>query len=460
MLAPKDTTAHPPASEQCSLDLGSKVDCGWVSITEDACRKRGCCYHPVPTGPWCYLTSVQGYDWTDADWYLLHRGSTPRAVCEIPRQDGYLYYATKHFAGDPHCPGPFLCCRRHLPGYVAVAKGLAPGADSGPTGRQCGAFGRTAQPSSNMQLHFLFSIDGDLPHADVWKAFFSSAPPGSWLAWAHCRDALKCADRLAASGLQSFSMVPTVVDEGGLSPMIALLQQAVQYMAYAGEVGGDVKFIFVSPFALPVKPFNVIARDLSKYPESSDFCIDADLPESRPELGMHWKALPTGAKVVKASPWSVISLKDANTLLGNVKSPPTAHHPVTFRKSDAAATPEEAIFANVFGALGAAGDGAAPTFPGVGPIHGQPPRAARVQGCCRTWSLKSHSQVAAATQAELLREVLSDPQSVVRVGDDYVWHVVKLSSRGLTAFRKSSYFFAAHVWPDVTKDFADAMFRE
>ena len=55
----------PNKKDQCDVDDGSKIDCGFSGIDEDTCTDSGCCWDPVQNDgganvPWCFYTSMNG----------------------------------------------------------------------------------------------------------------------------------------------------------------------------------------------------------------------------------------------------------------------------------------------------------------------------------------------------------------------------------------------------------------
>lgn len=47
----------------CSVDVGDRVDCGYVGIDQSGCQNKGCCWNPAPSGssaPWCFYQ--KGYN--------------------------------------------------------------------------------------------------------------------------------------------------------------------------------------------------------------------------------------------------------------------------------------------------------------------------------------------------------------------------------------------------------------
>jgi len=182
-------------------------------------------------------------------------------------------------------------------------------------GPQCGGDGRPSMPAQHMHLHFLMLAMYEVPHLEIWHAFFNSGTPGSFSAWVHCKDADKCRVGLEQSGVATFKLVPSVYSAWCtdlVSPMLQLLRFALAQQI--SPAGADEKFIFLSDVTLPLKPMPVIQAELGKHPSASDFCF---LPTT------WWFPLKTDNQTYKpvASQWSILSKKDAQTLLERMPEP-------------------------------------------------------------------------------------------------------------------------------------------
>lgn len=342
--------------------------------------------------------------------------------------------------------------------------------------RACGGLGRPGEPAPDLHLHFLIMTLQDLPHADIWRQFFSGAPSGSYSVWVHCRLPDVCKSALADQGLGSFTVVPTVYDEGckDLPPMIQLVRSALAQKA--GSAGAPEKFVFIGDVSLPIKPFPVIRAELAKHPFASDFCVyPSDL----------WApARNNTVYLVKASTWSVLSRPDAEVLVQRIP-PPTVDEGVILPSlgnlscnefsAGCSCDRELAPFAFVFGPFWPSAE--AKTYPGFGPLFLlEPPGSPLEQGCCRTWLM--YGRVAEAEDVvveeyeervsqigKLSRNLKDDEATVISAPTTHsaeaIYVINALGSKGLQALRESSFLFAREFASDATLEgFADAMFAK
>eukprot|EP00927_Polykrikos_kofoidii_P058662 TRINITY_DN5331_c0_g1_i2.p1 TRINITY_DN5331_c0_g1~~TRINITY_DN5331_c0_g1_i2.p1 ORF type:complete len:683 (-),score=105.68 TRINITY_DN5331_c0_g1_i2:133-2181(-) len=147
-------------------------------------------------------------------------------------------------------------------------------------------------------VHFLFVLQNSLPHYDIWRRFFESAPAGTWRAWAHCAEGC---DEQMLSQFPAFRIVETAPSSycvDLVSPMAQLLRASLK----DGSIphGAMEKFVFVSSTTLPTKPYHVVHKVLTAKGES-DFCLISP--------GV-WAAANIGGKdyrLVKHSQWVVLN---------------------------------------------------------------------------------------------------------------------------------------------------------
>lgn len=320
-------------------------------------------------------------------------------------------------------------------------------------GVQCEGLGRSAPPTEELQLHFLFLTIDCVHHGDVWRSFFAQAPEGSWRAWVHCRVRDGCQQQLDKDGLSAFTLVPTVYSRDcrdNLSPMLQLLRFALAAPNTSGAALD--KFIFLSGDALPLKPFRLMRSTLGEHPDASDMCI---LPRSQPLLSKKEKdksAWPyfvehrlDGTKekfyLVKTSPWSILARMDAEALVASTPAP-LALTPGLFQLPGGVSVEslryyhcpdEDLVFTYIFGYYGKNHR----SFPGVGPVQA---RTVYEQGCCRTWTILAMDALTPRSELELYIELASDPDD--SIGHNYIVTIKTLSLEALALLRDSRYLFA------------------
>jgi len=345
--------------------------------------------------------------------------------------------------------------------------------------RQCSGQGRVGGPVRDLHVHFLAMAIEDLPHADIWNAFFAGAPSGSYSAWVHCKYPDKCKENFAESGLTAFTIVPAVFGEWCtdlLSPMLQLLRYALAQQVF--PPGAPAKFVFISDLTLPLKPLSVIRAELGKHPFASDFCI---FPSHE------WFPLKTDNSTwrITASQWSVLAKEDAETMV-NVFPQPSPDNAVQVPKVENTSwddfevshcIDEGAVFSALFGLFHT--DKRATTanpYPGIGPVLFNSIDGIE-QGCCRTWGFQMghvspevDRQIVAHWEQTsqlgfVLKELIADSESDIRAPvtnwNEILYVVDKLGSAGLRALRQSSFLvgrkFAAN---SSFPGFAEVMFAE
>lgn len=249
-------------------------------------------------------------------------------------------------------------------------------------------------------IHFLFLINDALPHADIWRMFFSSAPKGSYTVLAHCKDPDGCRRSGLVQSLAEARMIPTVGSwycHDLVTAMSKLTEAALNLRAAPN--GGVEKFVFVSDSTLPVKPFSVVHRELSNN-DDSDFCIFpcdqwgwANIDNRNLWLVKHhqWVVLNRAHAEVFVKSWvpvderSVwhVQLKD-DSWRGKERflSPQHFHHPPQANWC----SDEWGFFGTIFGAVEP--KGGVRKFPGLsgGQLNMWGPGAMQSQGKCRTFT--------------------------------------------------------------------------
>lgn len=318
-------------------------------------------------------------------------------------------------------------------------------------GMQCDGAGRFAPPSQDLHLHFLFMAMDAVHHADIWRTFFEQAPAGSWHAWVHCKFPKLCEQQFEREQVSVFQIVPTVYSawcRDLVSPMLQLLRSALA----APASGSLEKFLFVSDVTLPLKPFYLVRSTLAEHPDASDFCI---FPRQKPEMKKgkaDQSAWPYSRNrttrqytyLVKASQWSILARRDAETLVTNMPVP-SPYGPINISFPGNLSykrvhrhtffCPDEAtIFLNVFGYY--LGTGTSVTFPGVGPVYFND---SYEQGCCRTWAILTTDALPMLGELDLYTELAGDPTSTM--SHDYLVTINGLSPKSLNVLRASPYLF-------------------
>jgi hypothetical protein len=262
-------------------------------------------------------------------------------------------------------------------------------------------------------VHFLFLIGDRLPHSDIWRGFFASAPEGSWKALVHCKDPYGCTRSGVLANNPGFQMVPTVGTwycHDLVTAMNSLLTAALNMNA--AWQGGREKFVFLSESSLPVKPFTQIYTTLLQ-DDDSDFCIfpsnqwaSAHIDGRFTYLVKHhqWMVLARAhaeefsrkwVPVDSRGVWQVWLKGGSWTGRERYVSPQHFYHPPAANWC----TDEYAFLATIFGSVEYTG--ATKDIPGLGgsPLHLSGPQSLRVQGRCRTFSYWDNEEPAFANLA-------------------------------------------------------------
>ncbi|XP_078700977.1 adhesion G-protein coupled receptor G7-like [Branchiostoma floridae x Branchiostoma belcheri] len=88
--APPVTTLDPGSVKKCLVEPAVREDCGWPGISEEECRRRGCCFNQsIANSIWCFSKKGNLTNWTKhgSSYYkFLQSTSVPyfraRALCE------------------------------------------------------------------------------------------------------------------------------------------------------------------------------------------------------------------------------------------------------------------------------------------------------------------------------------------------------------------------------------------
>eukprot|EP00747_Dinoflagellata_sp_TGD_P151303 gnl/TRDRNA2_/TRDRNA2_177198_c4_seq1.p1 gnl/TRDRNA2_/TRDRNA2_177198_c4~~gnl/TRDRNA2_/TRDRNA2_177198_c4_seq1.p1 ORF type:complete len:507 (+),score=35.65 gnl/TRDRNA2_/TRDRNA2_177198_c4_seq1:1-1521(+) len=122
-------------------------------------------------------------------------------------------------------------------------------------------------------LHFMFLAISDVPHASLWRSFFSTAPADSWSIWLHCKDRQACSSGTFMIENPDTMLVPTVSTTYCTDLVTASVQLLRSALAkHAGDESVEAKFLLMSDSTLPIKPFSVVFNTYASRTES-DFCI-------------------------------------------------------------------------------------------------------------------------------------------------------------------------------------------
>lgn len=306
-------------------------------------------------------------------------------------------------------------------------------------------------------VHFLFLVNDDLPHADIWRAFFANAPSGSWKVLIHCKDSAGCARNAVFSKSPGFAQVPTTPTwycHDLVTAMASLASTALTFNAATSLVGSREKFVFLSESALPIKPFVEVHSELLR-DDSSDFCL---FPSNQ------WASASVDGsfvKLLKHHQWVVLSRAHAEQFTQNwtpvnslsqwkipLKSGTWQNNarymfPQNFQYPAAAntCTDEWAFMATIFGALEPmSGSRYVPGF-GGGHIDMQ---KQTTQGRCRTWSYWDGSWDSDASDlgTKIAQDFSGSKMSCYGKCHARPATLERLSKASLHALRQSPFLFA------------------
>jgi hypothetical protein len=332
-------------------------------------------------------------------------------------------------------------------------------------GTNSSAYARNSSASQSVHkwgagvVHFLFLVNDRIPHSEIWRAFLSGAPPGSWKAAVHCKDHEGCVSN-GVFQLPGFDPVPTTGTWYCHDLVTAMKQLLVGALAYDATqfTGGREKFVFVSESTLPIKPFYEIHRTLL-VDDDSDFCV---FPSNQ------WATSPVDGQVVrllKHHQWVVLNREHAELFVKKwvpvdrfgrwriwLKSGTWVGHEryvnpraFAYPRGSSTCTDEWAFMATIYGALEPLTG--ARYFPGFG--GGQIDMNSEItQGRCRTWSYWDTTYDKDAYQ--LATQVYDDPSSIISCYPKCharPMELQALSSNGLHALRNSPFLFARKFSP-------------
>jgi len=313
------------------------------------------------------------------------------------------------------------------------------------------------------RVFFLFLTYEGLVHKELWQEFFSSvgATTDRWSALMHCKDRRRCEMQLALQNPLGLTLVGNVSNDycvDLVSPMVHLLDAAL-----ASGGSPEDKFVFLSESTLPVKPFALIYKGLTRN-QDSDICISPQ--KDWVKLEKHRDA-PLPTLLIRHSQWVVLSAAHARLMVRRwpqVKSasagnwtisvwPPaepgaadTGWMPKGALQADqAVCTDEWAIFATLFGVISSRE--LRLTMPGVESpdlFLASDKFLTETQGSCRTFETWGDPLGAdGAHVAWQLSAVLSCYPGCERSG--HPAHFLAATDRALWVLRNSSFMFARKI---------------
>lgn len=310
-------------------------------------------------------------------------------------------------------------------------------------------------------VHFLFLLGNSLPHADIWRQFFTNAPQGSWKALVHCKDPNGCSANGVFYDNPGFMQVPTTPTwycHDLVTAMRSLLDSALRLQA-TGAGGGREKFVFVSDSTLPTKPFSEVHSTLL-HDDNSDFCI---FPSDQWASG---SIDGTFVKLVKHHQWVILNREHAQSFVnswwpvdsqsnwriylkdgqwgnsGRFVSPKQFYYPPQANTC----TDEWAFMATIYGPMSmATGVRQLHAF-GGGSIDMQ---AHTTQGQCRTWTYWDNTwdPASSALAAQIANDFYGSQISCYPKCHARPAQMDKLSTSSLYALRKAPFLFARKFSP-------------
>lgn len=302
---------------------------------------------------------------------------------------------------------------------------------------------------------FLFLINDEIYHPELWNTFFEGGNRSQWSAYVHCKNHCNATLLKSMPALKPVDIVPTYYCHNLVDGMVSLLKGAIA----DGGTKYD-KFIFVSDSTLPVKPFQEIF-DVMGQNDESDVCI---FPTD------HWGEAAFNNKravLVKHHQWVVLNYEHAKVMVktwGSVDSQgqwsvpirtPTYSEPLIYNAEKFSRAPianwcadEWAFFATIFGAIPEDGS-ASIKIPGYKDRNGgntlllNGPDTSKMQGVCRTFAFWSEVD---PDMAKLAKEIAKGhPHNVLSCWPSCTYRpaeVEKLSNDGLLEMRRSPFLFA------------------
>lgn len=304
-------------------------------------------------------------------------------------------------------------------------------------------------------VHFLFLVNDNIPHADIWRSFFKNAIPGSWKVLVHCKDSAGCKKNGVFSNNPGFIQVdttPTWYCHDLVTAMVKLAAAALRLNA--AMLGGREKFVYLSESALPIKPFAEIHNTLL-LDDSSDFCLfpsdqwgSASIDGSFVKLLKHhqWVVLSRAHAEILVRDWVPVNAKSewkiwlkTGTWQGHGRNvqPQNFYYPASANTC----TDEWAFMATIFGALEPMGGSR--YLPGFGGGHIDMDTHVQ-QGRCRTWTYWDNSWDPSATAlaSEIANDYYGSTMSCYPKCHARPASLDKLSQSSLRALRQSPFLFA------------------
>lgn len=304
-------------------------------------------------------------------------------------------------------------------------------------------------------VHFLFLVNDNIPHGEIWRQFFSNAPAGSWKVLVHCKDSAGCQRNGVFTTNPGFIQVPTTPTwycHDLVTAMVSLARGALGLNA--AMLGGREKLVYLSESALPIKPFAEIHSTLL-LDDSSDFCLfpsdqwgSASVDGSFVKLLKHhqWVVLSRAHAEMIVRDWVPVNARSewkvwlkSGTWQGESRNvmPQNFYYPAAANTC----TDEWAFMATVFGALEPMSG--ARYLPGFGGGHIDMNTVAS-QGRCRTWSYWDNNWDAAATTlgSQIANDFYGSKMSCYPKCHARPASLERLSARSLRALRNSPFLFA------------------
>lgn len=311
-------------------------------------------------------------------------------------------------------------------------------------------------------VHFLFMVNDDIPHADIWREFFTSAPAGAWKVFVHCKDPEACKRNGVFANNHGFQQVPTTPTwycHDLVTAMSKLVSAALA--TNAAIMGGREKFVFLSESTLPIKPFAEIHSTLL-LDDNSDICLfpsdqwgSANIDGSFVKMLKHhqWVVLSRDHAQMFVRDWQPVNARsewNVHLKTGKWQGGEKKVFPQSFYYPAAAntCTDEWAFMATIFGALETLNG--ARYLPGFGGGHIDMD-ALTTQGRCRTWTYWDNSwdQATTALGSQIANDFYGSRMSCYPKCHARPASLQKLSHSSLHALRRSPFLFARKFIPNM-----------
>jgi len=313
-------------------------------------------------------------------------------------------------------------------------------------------------------VHFLFLVNGALPHAGIWKMFFAEAPRRSWRAYVHCKDPEACKKSGLPLELPEVKMISTVGSwycHDLVTAMVHMLKTALDESPANGGAGAVEKFVFVSDTTLPVKPFSEVHSALTST-DDSDLCMFPQDQWAWATIDNHY------VRLVKHHQWVVLNREHSEIMVkewkpvdargvwevplkgGSWAAQGRVLSPQHFNRSPNSnwCTDEWAFYATIFGAFEPDASGGR-TYPGLGYVSQNAPQGSSPQGRCRTFTYWDNN---GADFQALGGQIASDSSSRMSCYPKCWQHpaeLQQLSPTSLTYLRNSPFLFARKMSPSL-----------